>query len=233
MAGRPPTDSTKTLPFETKELRAQLEKFLNHEWIDPITNSSARIGDYKWGVYAFYDFDEEPIYVGQTNERLRTRIRRHLTNQRTDAVAMNVLDPFEVCYIEVYPLPDLQNMDGKNTTTKERLNSLEYEVYQKLLSNSQFGAVLNEKEPIKPDVTEPLPRSYKAKVISDAVSELRDHPDLRIARRAATLAKLAQVICERKVQLGLRRVLLVQAERLQWLAERRYSHFENDDAENE
>ena len=31
-----------------------------------------------------------------TTEQLRVRIRRHLTNQRIDAVAMNVLDPFEV-----------------------------------------------------------------------------------------------------------------------------------------
>ena len=57
------------------------------------------------GVYAFFDYDGEPIYVGQTNEMLRTRIRRHLTNQRTDDVAMSVLDPFEVLEIEVWPLP--------------------------------------------------------------------------------------------------------------------------------
>jgi len=36
------------------------------------------------------------------------------------------------------------------------------------------------------------------------------------------IARLAQVIAERKVQGGLRRVLLTQAKRLQWLAERRY-----------
>jgi hypothetical protein len=67
--------------------------------------SAGRLGNYKFGVYAFFDYDGEPIYVGQTNERLRTRIRRHLTNQRTDAVAMKVLDPFEVYEIEVWPLP--------------------------------------------------------------------------------------------------------------------------------
>ena len=55
------------------------------------------------GVYAFYDCDGEPTYVGQTKERLRNRIRRHLTNQSTDAVAMSVLDPFEVAEIEMWP----------------------------------------------------------------------------------------------------------------------------------
>src|SRR2546425_8318935 len=62
------------------------------------------IGSHKWGIYAFFDYDGEPIYVGQTYEGLGSRIGRHLTNQRTDAVAMNVLDPFEVCEIRVWPL---------------------------------------------------------------------------------------------------------------------------------
>ncbi|MDY0270407.1 MAG: GIY-YIG nuclease family protein [Trichloromonas sp.] len=83
-------------PFETRELREKLSEFLNQKILDPITNREIAIGNYKFGVYAFFDYDGEPIYVGQTNEKLRTRIRRHLTNQRTDAVAMNVLDPFEV-----------------------------------------------------------------------------------------------------------------------------------------
>lgn len=42
------------------------------------------------GVYAFYDYDGEPIYVGQTKEGLRTRVGRHLTGQRSDAVAMQI-----------------------------------------------------------------------------------------------------------------------------------------------
>jgi len=58
-------------------------------------------------------------------------------------------------------------------------------------------------------------------IVPSEVSRLRDHPDLRIARRASTLARLAQVISERKVNTGLRRALLAQAVRLQDLAERR------------
>ena len=73
------------------------------------------VGNYRWGVYAFFDYDGEPIYVGQTNEQLRTRIRRHLTNQRTDAVAMSVLDPFEVFEIEVWPLPQFEGVSPERT----------------------------------------------------------------------------------------------------------------------
>ena len=39
---------------------------------------------------------------------------------------------------------------------------------------------------------------------------------------ALILSRLAQVISERKVQGGLRRVLLTQAKRLRWLASRRF-----------
>jgi hypothetical protein len=51
---------------------------------------------------------------------------------------------------------------------------------------------------------------------------LRAHPDLRIARRALIISRLSQVIAERKVQGGLRRVLVVQANRLAWLANQRF-----------
>jgi excinuclease UvrABC nuclease subunit len=67
--------------------------FLDSEFYDPISKQQVKVGNFKWGVYAFFDYDGEPIYIGQTKEQLRTRIRRHLTNQRTDAVAMSVLDP--------------------------------------------------------------------------------------------------------------------------------------------
>ena len=59
-------------------------------------------------------------------------------------------------------------------------------------------------------------------MVSPRVFELRSQPDFRIARRALIISRLAQVISERKVQGGLRRVLQTQAKRLQWLAERRY-----------
>jgi len=75
---------------------------------------------------------------------LRSRISRHLTNQRTDAVAMSVLDPFEVAEIEVWPLWELQNESSGDADSKAILNSAEYTVFQLLLKKSSFKAVLNE-----------------------------------------------------------------------------------------
>ncbi len=214
-------DAINVPPFETEDLRANLAAFLDAPFLDP-TGATVRVGHYQWGVYAFFDYDGEPIYVGQTNEMLRTRIRRHLTNQRTDAVAMSVLDPFEVYEIEVWPLPQFQNTPGRDAEARQHLNALERLITDNAVADSQFKAILNEKDPPPGKLSVVAPPSHRGRIVSDRVYELRSHPDFRTARRALIISRLAQVIAERKVQGGLRRVLLTQAKRLQWLAERRY-----------
>lgn len=217
----PSPDETDVPPFETEALRTCLAAFLDTPVAVP-AGGPLKVGDYRWGVYAFFDYDGEPIYVGQTNERLRTRIRRHLTNQRTDAVAMSVLDPFEVFEIEVWPLPELQDVPRQDAEARARLDALERAVTRLAVERSQFRAILNEKDPPPGTLEITPPPSHRGRIVSEAVFELRRHPDVRIARRALIISRLAQVIAERKVQGGLRRVLLTQAKRLQWLAERRY-----------
>jgi hypothetical protein len=66
-----------------------------------------------------------------------------------------------------------------------------------------------------------VPQSFEGIIVSEEVKKIRDHPDIRIARRTQTISRLAQVISERKVKKGLRKVLLVQAKRLTWMAQRR------------
>jgi len=237
---RPESYDTALPTLETRELRRLLGEFLNRVVTDPITGLPKKVGDYKWGVYAFYDYDGEPIYVGQTNARLRDRIRRHLTNQRTDAVAMNVLDPFEVFEVAVWPLPEYEGVQRSDPRAQAHLNSLEYAVFHAALRTSKFRAVLNEKPPPNPTVGISLAAPMaRGRIVPDHVLEIRGHPDYRIARRAATLARLAQVISERKVGIGLRRTLVTQAKRLQWLAEQRLAGLEvtaahaEEDAEEE
>lgn len=117
-------DAVNFPPFETEDLRANLVRFLDAPFEGP-SDKPMLVGNFRWGVYAFFDYDGEPIYVGQTNERLRTRIRRHLTNQRTDAVAMSVLDPFEVLDIEVWPLPQFQEAPRADAAARQHLDALE------------------------------------------------------------------------------------------------------------
>ena len=145
-----------------------------------------KVGNCQYGVYLFYDYDGEPIYVGRTTERLRVRIRRHLTNQRTDAVAMSVLDPFEVAEIEMWPFWELDR-----TTASATLDRAEYAVYSKALSESQFSVILNEKD-IQPADDINLPKSVRVFVLPSELRKSREHPDIRLARRARTIANLAR-----------------------------------------
>ena len=202
-------------PEEVLAIRQTLDEVLNS-----LDNNGRRVGDAKAGIYCFYDYDAEPIYVGQTHERLRVRIRRHLTNQRTDAVAMNVLDPFEVAEMEMWPFWNFQNKPSNDAEIKSTLNSAEFTVFQKVLEESVFDAVLNE-APVIPAPEIVLPPSVRGRIVPSPIYERRKHPDIRIARRSMTLAKLAQVISERQVRPGLRNTLLTQARRLEHLASRR------------
>jgi hypothetical protein len=207
-----PADET---PADVTAIRREIERILNKEGDD-----GRVVGNSQYGVYAFYDYDGEPIYVGQTSERLRTRIGRHLTNQRTDAVAMNVLDPFEVLEIEMWPLHNLEGSRASDAGVASLLNAAEWTVYKKVLGASKFGAVLNEKEIAQTEEID-LPPSVRGRIVPDDIYELRKHPDVRIARRANTIAALSRVISERRVSKGLRRTLITQAKRLEDLSTRR------------
>lgn len=214
---RKTTEKALGVPQDVALIRGQIKSFL-----DAKAPGGTKIGNATWGIYAFYDFDGEPIYVGQTNEKLRARIGRHLTNQRTDAVAMNVLDPFEVAEIEVWPLWELQDKPRNDKDSKKLLNAAEYTVFQDVLKKSTFEAVLNEGN-VLPAKRIALPASQRGSIIPEELRQQRRHPDVRIARRATTIAALARVISERDVSKGLRRTLLTQARRLEKLASQRYN----------
>src|SRR5436309_2922133 len=62
------------VPPDVAAIRTEIRRFL-----DTKDAAGRKIGGGK-GVYTFYDYDGEPIYVGQTKESIRSRISRHLTN---------------------------------------------------------------------------------------------------------------------------------------------------------
>ena len=67
-----------------------------------------------------------------------------------------------------------------------------------------------------------LPPSVRGVIVGAEVQHVREHPDVRIARRAQTIARLAQIIAGRDVKGGLRRALATQAARLNWIAAERF-----------
>jgi GIY-YIG catalytic domain len=230
-SAKPSKPAKKDLPApDVREFLGMLSAALSAK---ETADDAAAISDTKWGVYCFYDFDGEPIYVGQTNEKLRVRIRRHLSNQRTDAVGMRVLDPYEILDLEMWPLKQLDGVPGGNQEAKYLLNRLERTIYERALVQSKFGAILNEKIP--PDVPTlddlEIPDPKRFRLVSDWVFEERMHADNRIARRGETLGRLANVVRERgEVSNGLRRVIVIQAARLAWLGAERLAFVEGREA---
>jgi hypothetical protein len=205
----------KNPPAEVAKIRKSIRAFF-----DTVDEASGRkVGSAKCGVYTFYDYEDEPIYVGQTIENLSGRVGRHLTGRRSDAVAKYVLDPFEVLSIEIWPMFSLE--DSSAEAKKLVVDAAEYEVFQKVLTESKFGAVLNEGDIPEPFQRVKLPQSWKGRIIPEELYEERKHPDIRLARRAGTIANLARLISERSVEDNIRQTLLVQAQRLEHLAQQR------------
>lgn len=201
-------------PQAVRLIRAELAKLMATE--DP-EHPGEVIGS-SVGVYAYFDYDYEPIYVGQTALAFRDRVGRHLTGQRSDAVAKFILDPFEVAYVSMWSIPAVAT--APKGEKKAMLDPYEYTVYKMLEKQSQFGAVLNEGVIKRTDLVD-LPKVVTGRIIPNELWEERGHSDIRIARRAATISRLSQMISEREVSGGMRRTLLLQAKRLAWLAERR------------
>ncbi|MBX3310506.1 MAG: GIY-YIG nuclease family protein [Cryobacterium sp.] len=205
-------------------IRAELAKLMST--VDP-ESPGQPIGD-AVGIYAYFDYDGEPIYVGQTSAAFRDRVGRHLTGQRSDAVAKFILDPFEVADVKLWSVPSVgaaQNPDrpGSPASTAQKrklLEPYEYTVYRELERDSIFHAVLNEGVVRATGVVR-LPQAVRGRIIPEELWEERKHADVRIARRASTIARLSQMISEREVSGGMRRTLLLQAKRLAWLAENR------------
>lgn len=134
---------------------------------------------------------------------------------------MHVLDPFEVAEIEMWPFWDLSESKNKiSKESKDLLSRAEFTVYQMALGQSTFGATLNEGNIPSKDVIE-MPPSIREFILAPELRSIRKHPDLRLARRAQTFAELARVISERQVKVNLRTTLLVQAQRLEYLARSR------------
>ena len=56
------------------------------------------------GVYALCDLDGVPIYVGQSVDGIRTRVRRHLSSARSDIIANRQIDVWEIAFVWAWPV---------------------------------------------------------------------------------------------------------------------------------
>ncbi|MGW1785754.1 GIY-YIG nuclease family protein [Streptomyces sp. NPDC002143] len=200
------------LPVQrVQRLRSMLNKAFNEE-----DAQGRKWADARYGCYAFYDYDGDPLYVGQASEGLRVRVRRHLIGQRTDAVAMGLLDVQEIAEMELWPLWDLT--EAERRAAEGPLHQLEREVYLQAVERNRFGALLNEKIPAGAE-RGVLPPSKRFALVDEQTRSEQGHADVRVARRAATVARLSALFVERGVVSdGARRALILQSARLTHLA---------------
>jgi hypothetical protein len=128
--------------------------------------------------------------------------------------------------MELWPLWDFEDRPQKDSEAKVILNAAEYAAYLKAIEQSRFKAILNEKIPPLSSPIE-LPPSKRFPLVSTQTRKERGHPDIRIARRAETISRLASVAYERgEVSDGLRRVLVIQAVRLAYISAVRLAYVE-------
>jgi len=52
----------------------------------------------KIGCYVLCDLDQVPIYVGQSVDGIRARVRWHLTSARSDIIANRQIDVWEIAW---------------------------------------------------------------------------------------------------------------------------------------
>lgn len=64
------------------------------------------------GVYALCDLDNVPIYIGQSTDGIRSRVRRHLTSARSDVIANRQIDVWEIASVKAWPVGSVDEINA-------------------------------------------------------------------------------------------------------------------------
>ncbi|HEY0008339.1 MAG TPA: GIY-YIG nuclease family protein [Tepidisphaeraceae bacterium] len=172
------------------------------------------------GVYALCDLDEVPIYVGQSTDGIRARVRRHLTSARSDVIANRQLDVWEVAYVWAWPVAAKRVVDegGKKKITAEerdRIEAIERKLYHDYDSKSPLvnGTVV----PRHSDAEAAgvvLPEKQRIQIMLDEEVAARKAPARRLPRQADHFRNLLDHMLNVKNEDELRRALRAHGQRL-------------------
>jgi len=153
------------------------------------------------GVYALCDLDRVPIYVGQSIDGIRARVRRHLTSARSDVIANRQIDVWEVAYVWAWPI------DGK-----ARIDALESTLFHEF---DPVSSLMNGSVPEPAAIEVGIPERQELRVLPADEIERRREPRYRFPRQAQQVASLLDYIIETMDKRHLRRSLHAHFERLQ------------------
>jgi hypothetical protein len=154
------------------------------------------------GVYILCDLDAVPIYVGQSVDGIRARVRRHLTSARSDIIANRQVDPWEIAYVQAYP-----------ANRPEDISLLEASLFAKFNAKKPLmnGSVPVAKVSLLKELPEP---AQEIKVMPDDEIKVRRDPALRLPRQIEHIGRLVDHILTVKDSPQLRRSLAAHFERL-------------------
>lgn len=153
------------------------------------------------GVYALCDLDEVPIYVGQSVDGIRARVRRHLTSARSDIIANRQLDVWEIAYVWAWPC-----------ASRESIGRLEGFLFHQFDAESRL---MNGTLPVNPgELPSAQPEKVRIQILPEQEIEIRRNPSRRLPRQSQFYFQLVDHILIVKDNLVLRRSLMAHFDRL-------------------
>lgn len=152
-------------------------------------------------MYALCDLDEVPIYVGQSVDGIRARVRRHLTSARSDIIANRQVDVWEIAYVWAWPCE-----------TRDIINSLEAFLFHRFDGQSRL---MNGTIPANPEALAfAAHEKSRIQVMPDEEIEIRRNPSRRLPRQSQFYFQLVDHILNVKDSPELRRSLASHFDRL-------------------
>lgn len=154
------------------------------------------------GVYVLCDLDKTPIYVGQSKDGIRNRVRRHLTSARSDIIANRQIDVWEIAFVMAYPVAD-----------REDITPLEDALYHIF---NDASPLMNGTVPARPEKALP-PRKPEqtVQVMSDADIKEKSDPVQRLPRQAAHYTQMVDHFLNVKNSTEILRAIDAHFDRLQ------------------
>lgn len=153
------------------------------------------------GVYLLCDLDNIPLYVGQSKDGIRARVRRHLTSARSDIIANRQIDIWEVAYVWTYPVSD-----------KDEIGPLEALLYHHFNPQSQL---INGSVPPAPQGSSSVPEpSQMIQVMTNEEIASRKESPHRLPRQASHYAEMVGHFLEVKQSKQIAKAMSAHFQRL-------------------
>lgn len=129
------------------------------------------------GVYVLCDLDDIAVYVGQSRDGIRARVRRHLTSARSDVIANKQIDVWEIAFVRSYPVDSPEDLNGLESALFHHFDR------QSRLMNGSVPVVIQAARDI-PDAAQSV------QIMSDADIAERRQPEQRLPRQSRHYAAL-------------------------------------------